>query len=131
MSESAKILLVDDDENLVEAMKLTLESNDYRVVVAYNGEEGLKKAKEEKPDLIVLDIMMDKKHGFDVCAELNKDPEFSRTPIIILTGVGQHMHKAEWTRQQGLTLESSDFIEKPIDPADLVKRVKELLAINR
>ncbi|MEW6202395.1 MAG: response regulator, partial [bacterium] len=88
MANTKKILVVDDDENLVEAVKATLLSKNYAVVTAYDGEEGIRKVKEEKPDLIILDIMMDKKHGYDVCAELKRDPQFSSIPIIILTGVG-------------------------------------------
>lgn len=128
MSAGKKILLVDDDENLVEAMKVTLLSQNYQVITAYDGEEGIKKVKEEKPDLIILDVMMDKKHGFDVCAELKRDPEFSAIPIIMLTGVGEHLHKKEWSHQQGFTLDAEDFIEKPIKPSALLGRIKELLS---
>jgi DNA-binding response OmpR family regulator len=127
MNEGKKILVVDDDENLVEAMKVTLLSKNYRVITAYDGEEGVRKAREEKPDLIILDIMMDKKHGYDVCAELKRDPEFSSIPIIILTGVGQHLHEPQWSHRQGLTLDSEDFIEKPIKPSELLNRIEELL----
>lgn len=127
MSEGKKILLVDDDENLVEAMKVTLLSQEYQVITAYDGEEGIKKVKEEKPDLIILDVMMDKKHGFDVCAELKRDPELSSIPIIMLTGVGEHLHEKEWSHQQGLTLDAEDFIEKPIKPTELLGRIEELL----
>ena len=127
MSGSKKVLLVDDDVNLVEAIKLTLESGGYNVVAAYDGEAGLIKAKEASPDLIILDVMMDKKHGYQVCAELNKDPQFKNTPIIMLTGVGQHLNEPQWTHSQGLTLEADDFLEKPIKPLDLLGRVNEIL----
>ncbi|MEW5947482.1 MAG: response regulator [bacterium] len=126
--EGKKILLVDDDENLVEAMKVTLLSQNYEVITAFDGEDGVKKVKEEKPDLIILDIMMDKKHGYDVCAELKRDPVFSSIPVIILTGVGEHLHEKEWSHHQGLTLDAEDFIEKPIKPTELLGRIKELLS---
>ena len=111
MSPDKTILIVDDDVNLVEAIKVTLENSAYKVATAFDGEEGVKVAKEVHPDLIILDIMMDKKHGYDVCSELNQDPAFKTTPIIILTGVGRHMKEPEWSHQQGLTLVSDDFIE--------------------
>lgn len=122
-----KILLVDDDVNLVEAMKVTLQSRNYIVVTAHNGEDGLVMARTENPDLIILDIMMDKKHGYEVCGEIKKSPKLSAIPVIILTGVGQHLHESKWTHQQGLTLESDDFIEKPIKPTELLGRIEQLL----
>ncbi|MFH1438489.1 MAG: response regulator [Pseudomonadota bacterium] len=127
MNGAKKILIVDDDRNLVEAIKVTLLSRDYNVFTAYDGEEGIKKAKEIRPDLIILDVMMDKKHGYDVCSELKKNPEFSSIPVMMLTGVGQHLHESQWTHWQGLTLEAEDFIEKPIEPRELLKRIEEFL----
>ena len=127
MNASKKILLVDDDENLIEAMRATLLSKDYNVVVAYDGEEGLAKARQEKPDLIILDIMMGKKHGYATCAELKNDPVCAGIPVVILTGVGKHMREPEWTHDQGKNLMADDFIEKPVKPAELLKIVEDML----
>jgi CheY-like chemotaxis protein len=127
MNANKKILLVDDDENLVEAMRATLLSKDYNVVVAYNGEDGVAKAKLEKPDLIILDIMMDKKHGYAACAELKNDPVCADIPVIIISGVGEHLHESQWTHAQGRTLLAEDFVEKPVKPAELLKLVEQMI----
>lgn len=78
-----KILLVDDDPDFVEATKIVLESAPYQVEVAYNGREALAKVHEEKPDLIILDIIMPEQDGFKVCKVLKEDPELSKIPIKI------------------------------------------------
>ena len=79
MEKKAKILLVDDDTDFVEATKTVLESKNYEVIVANEGDEGLRKAKEQKPDLILLDIIMPVKDGFVAAEQLKKDPELART----------------------------------------------------
>jgi two-component system alkaline phosphatase synthesis response regulator PhoP len=127
MNASKKILLVDDDENLVEAMRATLLSKDYNVIVAYNGEDGVTMARQEVPDLIILDIMMGKKHGYAACAELKKDPVCAGIPVIILSGVGEHLNEPEWTHAQGRTLLAEDFVEKPVKPAELLKLVEQMI----
>ena len=125
-----KILVVDDDVNLVEAIKVTLESRDFVVVTANDGDAGVAAAKRERPDLIILDIMMDKKHGYAACAEINADPELKNTPVVILSGVGQHLNEPEWTHQQGFTLEADVFLEKPFKPTELLTRIEEILRLK-
>ena len=86
MAKKAKILIIDDDVDFVEATKIVLESKPYEVVVAHEGEEGLRKVVEEKPDLIILDVIMPIKDGFTVAEQLKKDPQLSKIPVIMLTG---------------------------------------------
>jgi len=89
MERKVKILLVDDDPDFVVATRVVLESNPYEVIVAYDGDEGLKKAREERPDLIILDVIMPMKDGFMVCQQLKKDPQLSSIPVLMLTAFSE------------------------------------------
>jgi two-component system alkaline phosphatase synthesis response regulator PhoP len=122
-----KILIVDDDPDLVEAVTMILESKDYDVIAAYGGIEGLEKAKTEKPDLIVLDVMMPDKDGYAVCKELKADPKCNEIPILLLTAVVSKIPTTRYTQQMGLETEADDYIDKPVEPAELVKRIEVLL----
>jgi two-component system alkaline phosphatase synthesis response regulator PhoP len=122
-----KILIVDDDPDLVEAVTMILESKDYDVIAAYGGIEGLEKAKAEDPDLIVLDVMMPDKDGYAVCKELKADPKYSKIPILLLTAVVSKISTTRYTQQMGLETEADDYIDKPVEPAELVRRIEVLL----
>jgi two-component system alkaline phosphatase synthesis response regulator PhoP len=123
-----KILIVDDDPDLVEAVTMILESKKYDVAAAYGGIEGLQKAKTEKPDLIVLDVMMPDKDGYAVCKELKANPALSRIPVLLLTAVVSKIATTRYTQQGGLETEADDYIDKPVEPEVLVKRIEALLA---
>ena len=125
----AKILIVDDDPDILVAIGAVLEARDYQVVTARDGEEGLAKLKEERPDLMILDLLMPQKDGFAVCKEL-KDPrwsEYRNIPILILTSVREEVSRRRYELETGLSLDVDDYAEKPIDPFVLVKRVTNLL----
>jgi two-component system alkaline phosphatase synthesis response regulator PhoP len=123
-----KILIVDDDPDLVEAVTMILESKNYDVAAAYGGIEGLQKAKTGNPDLIVLDVMMPDKDGYAVCKELKADPKLSQIPILLLTAVVSKIATTRYTQQMGLETEADDYIDKPVEPEVLVKRIETLLA---
>lgn len=127
MQSKAKILLVDDDKDFVEATKLVLESKPYEVVVAYNGDEGLAKARKEKPDLIILDIIMPVKDGFSAAEQLKKDAELKNIPIIMLTSFSEKRGETSLSVSQGLTLEAEDYVDKPVSPHELLEKVERLL----
>ena len=127
MKEKAKILLVDDDEDFVEATKLVLESKPYEVVAAYDGDEGLAKARQERPDLIILDIIMPVKDGFNAAEQLKKDPKLCDIPVLMLTSFSQKVGETSLSVSQGLTLDTEDYLDKPVSPHDLLKRVEKLL----
>jgi len=127
MKEKAKILIVDDDQDFVEATKLVLESKPYEVVTASNGSEGLAKANQEKPDLIILDIIMPVKDGFSTAEEFNKDPELEKIPIIMLTSFAEKVGETNLSLSQGLTLDAEDYVNKPVSPEELLSRVERLL----
>jgi two-component system alkaline phosphatase synthesis response regulator PhoP len=123
-----KILIIDDDPDLVRAVAMILESKSYNVSAAYGGVEGIEKAKKEKPDLIVLDVMMPDKDGYTVCRELKANPELSRIPVLLLTAVVSHIPTTSFTQQMGLETEADDYMDKPVEPPELVKRVEALLS---
>ena len=127
MERKAKILLIDDDSDFVAVTKLVLESKPYQVITAFNGDEGLKKAREERPDLIILDIIMPLKDGFMVCEQLKRDPELGKIPVLMLTAFSEKVGGTTLALSQGLSLEAEDFIDKPVSPAELLIRVERLL----
>jgi DNA-binding response OmpR family regulator len=124
----AKILVVDDDPDLVESVTMILESKNHEVIQAYGGIEGLEKAKAEKPDAIILDVMMPDKDGYEVCKELKADPDYSEIPILLLTAVVSQIPSSTYTSRMGMETEADDYIDKPVEPGELVKLVERLLA---
>lgn len=116
-----KILLVDDEKDIIEFLKYNLEKEDYQVIVGYDGEEALEKL-SENPDLIILDIMMPKLDGFETYKKIREQKEFENTPIIFLTAKA-----GENNEIKGLELGASDYIQKPISPQKLIARVKSNL----
>ena len=127
MKSKAKILLIDDDMDFVEATKLVLESKPYEVITASDGSEGLTKARKEKPDLIILDIIMPVKDGFNAAEELKKDTELKRIPVIMLTSFSEKVGGTTLSVSQGLMLDTEDYIDKPVAPQELLRRVEKLL----
>jgi two-component system alkaline phosphatase synthesis response regulator PhoP len=123
----AKILVVDDEPDMVEMIKTALEGAAHQVVTAFNGQEGLNKARKEKPDAIVLDIMMPVKDGFVTCKEIKDDPALKNIPVLILTGVSEHFANTRFAKSMGLDLDAEDYIDKPIDPKLLLVRLDKLL----
>ncbi len=123
----AKILVVDDEPDMVEMIKAALEGAAHQVIAAYNGQEGIEKAKNEKPDAIILDIMMPVKDGFAACKELKRDPACRDIPVLILTGVSEHFADSRYAKSMGLELDAEDYIDKPIDPKVLLARLHTLI----
>ncbi len=127
MIKKPRILLIDDDLDFVEATKTVLESKPYEVIVAYDGDDGLRKAKEGNPDLIILDILMPVKDGFTTATQLKNDPKLSKIPILVLTSFAERGGESTVAVSGGLTLETEDYIDKPISPDELLSRVEKYL----
>lgn len=116
----AKILIIDDEPQMIQVLKVRLEAENYTVLSASNGEEGLEKVKSEKPDLILLDILMPKKDGYTFVRETKADDNLRNIPIIMLTG------KAEM--KDLFAIEGiKDYLLKPFDDMELIKKIKSLL----
>jgi len=124
-----KILLLDDDPDILEALTMILESQGYQVVTARDGVEGLANLKAEKPDLLILDLLMPKMDGFAVCKEL-QDPRWAKygdIPILILTSVREEASRRRYELETGLELDVDDYVEKPVSPDILLERVGRLI----
>ena len=124
-----KILIVDDDPDILDALIMILEAQGYQVVTARDGVEGLANLKAEKPNLLILDLLMPKMDGFAVCREL-QDPRWSKfkgTPILILTSVREEASRRRYELETGLEFDVDDYVEKPISPDVLLERVGKLL----
>jgi len=116
---AAKVLIVDDDSNICELLRLYLEKDGYETIVAYDGEQAIKKYEQVNPDLILLDIMLPKLDGWQVCREIRKK---SQVPIIMLTAKGETFDKI-----LGLELGADDYVSKPFDTKEVMARVKAVL----
>ena len=132
--EKPKILIIDDDPDLVESLRITLEANSYQVFSAGNGTEGLKMAKEVLPNLIILDVMMDSiTEGFQVSQQLrSRDPQseyraYSNIPILMLTAISEKMHMKFSPKDDKDYLPVDEFMEKPIRFEALLEKVKTLI----
>jgi two-component system alkaline phosphatase synthesis response regulator PhoP len=144
-----RVLVIDDDRNSVKYLSAVLSEHGYDPVAAYDGNEGLEKIVEATPDLIVLDVMMPKKTGFVLFAELKKDERYNEIPILMLTGVGgvledleDHMDEAfekpydklreslkkkiREMRDEGL-VRPDMFVDKPVDPDSFIAKVQQLI----
>ncbi len=118
----AKILVVDDEEHIVELLKYNLERNRYIVNVAYDGVEALERIKKERFDLILLDLMLPKIHGIDVCKKIKNNEETANIPIIMLTAKSSEMDKVT-----GLEIGADDYITKPFSIREVLARIKAVL----
>ena len=121
------VLIVDDDPDMVETLGMMLESKGYEVGKAYDGIEGDASIKSRYPDLLVLDVMMPRKDGYALCAELKKDKATRHIPIILLTAVGEAVQTTSYSHADGMSMEADDYIPKPVDTKTLVDAIERLL----
>jgi DNA-binding response OmpR family regulator len=121
----ADILVVDDEEDIVQVIQITLEARGHNIRVAYNGKQCLSQVKKKVPDLIVLDVMMPKMNGMQVVDTLRNSSKWNTIPIIMLTAATQYARKPDdyWQKKVGV----DDYISKPFEPVDLLERVKKVL----
>lgn len=125
----AKILIIDDDPDMVEAMKIVLESKNHWVMVARTGAEGIAKVRHDKPELVILDVMMETNDkGFDVAREIKRDPNYKNIPILMLTAL-KHKTGLDFKKEAGDEhwLPVDDYCDKPLKAAELISKVETLL----
>lgn len=120
--DATKILIVDDEPDILEFLKYNLQKEGFQVIVASDGEEGIAVAERERPDLIILDIMMPKLDGVEVCRQLRARPEFDKTLIAFLTA-----REEDYSQIAALENGGDDYITKPIRPRVLISRIRALL----
>jgi twitching motility two-component system response regulator PilH len=119
------VLIIDDSPTEVHVFKSMLLNNDIEVSVAKNGEEGIEKAIETKPDCILMDVVMPGKNGFQATRDLSRNPETSTIPVIIITTKDQETDKI-WGMRQG----AKDYIVKPADERDLIERINKVMGFD-
>jgi two-component system alkaline phosphatase synthesis response regulator PhoP len=117
-----KILVVDDEIYIVHILDFSLGMEGYEVVTALDGEQALEKMKAEQPDLIVLDIMMPKLDGYEVCKTIKGNPDTAHIPVILLSAKGRNVDQ-----KMGFDVGADDYITKPFSPRKLVERINQLL----
>ncbi|MBU0502271.1 MAG: response regulator [bacterium] len=117
-----KILIIDDEPDMVEMISMRLKAFNYETISAGNGEEGIKIANQQKPDLILLDLMMPVMDGYETCKQLKEDDKTKKIPIIILTAVG----KAD-SVSRSMEIGAVDYISKPFEPKTLMEKIRKVL----
>ncbi|MFN2353562.1 MAG: PleD family two-component system response regulator [Desulfopila sp.] len=127
MSEKKDILIVDDDPDFVEAVKLIVEKGGYDVRVAYDGQEGIEMANEKTPDLIVLDVMMPVMNGHEACTKIKSEEKTAEVPIILLTAVADRVTTSTYTHRDMLESEADDYMPKPVEPRELLELIQSWL----
>lgn len=127
MSDPKLILVVDDDTDLVEALAMKLESENFAVAKAYDGIEGFDKIKEQRPALVILDVMMPRKDGYQLCDELKNDDNYKDIPVVLLTAVADAVNSTNYTHMGGKTTLADDYVPKPIDLDKLMEIVRDNL----
>jgi two-component system, OmpR family, alkaline phosphatase synthesis response regulator PhoP len=121
-TEPANILIADDDPNIVLSLEFLMRQAGYRVRVVQDGEAVLRAVAEEPPDLLLLDVMMPHRSGYDVCQTIRADPALNRVRIVMLTAKGRDVE-----RTKGLALGADDYITKPFSTREVVARIREIL----
>ncbi|HSQ60245.1 MAG TPA: response regulator [Acidobacteriota bacterium] len=117
-----RILVVDDEIYIVHILDFSLGMEGYEVLTALDGEQALERVRSEKPDLVVLDIMMPKLDGYEVCRAIKSDPATRNTPVILLSAKGRNVDQ-----KMGFDVGADDYITKPFSPRKLVERINSLL----
>lgn len=118
-----KIIVIDDESNVAEIIKANLPSEKYGCITALDGDEGLRKVESEKPDLVILDLLMPKTSGYEVCSELKTNPKTAKIPVILLTKKKEHRDRYIGT----IFLKADEYISKPFDVPDLLKKIEKLI----
>lgn len=127
MAPKPKIMVVEDSLDEAKLIQMDLEGEGYEVVCASNGEEALEMVAPEKPDLIVLDVMMPKMDGFTFCSKLRSSPENKDIPVVLLTGVAEHIHDTKYPLDGVVRADVEEYLEKPVRPEELLKTISNLL----
>ena len=125
MSQKPVLLVIDDELGILDTLRILLKGEGYEVITALDGEQGLEKAREEKPDLVVLDIMMPKLDGYETCRMLKSDERTRNIPVILLSAKGRNIDQ-----KVGFEVGADDYIVKPFSPRKLVERINTILGQN-
>ncbi len=117
-----KVLIIEDEKNIADAQRLIL-GDDFNVSVAYDGESGMQKLREQKPDLVVLDLMLPNRGGYDVCFSMRQDPGLKDMKVLMVTALTQPVDK-----DKGVMVGADEYLTKPFEPEQLLSAVRKLLS---
>ena len=124
--QKKKVLLVDDDRDIVDAIAFVLKQAGYDVEVAYDGQQGLEKVAANKPNIIVLDVMMPVLNGYETCKKLKASQETRDIPVIMLTAVASMVTSTQFSHRDMMESDAEDYMPKPVDPKLLMERIEKL-----
>ncbi len=131
MSRQAKVLVIDDDQDMVAALEVLLETEDFQVLSATNADEGIDLARRERPDVVVLDLLLTPRSGIEVYQELRREPALQGTKVLFLSALKQKIHRDRFSPELEACWEAEDFLDKPVEPETLVERIRQLVAERR
>ena len=124
--KKGKVLVVDDEVNITQILEFSIGAEGFEVITAQNGEEAIERARRERPDLIILDIMMPKIDGYEACRILKANPLTKNIPVLLLTAKGRDID-----RRLGYEVGATDYIVKPFSPNKLIERIHRLLSCTK
>ena len=127
MDKQPYILITDDDPDILENLMTILGSQPYRLATARDGKQCLALIKQERPDLLILDLLMPRLDGWGVIRELRGDPQYADLPIMVLTTVIEDASRRRYELEVGMAMDVQDYVQKPAKPAELIQRVEKLL----
>jgi two-component system alkaline phosphatase synthesis response regulator PhoP len=127
MSQKAKILVVEDNIDEIKLIKMALEPEGYEVITALNGEEAKGKIGATPPDFVVLDVMMPEMDGFAFCSWLRSQDEYKDLPVVLLTGVAEHIYETKYPLKGVMQADADEYLEKPLKPEVLLETISRLM----
>ena len=130
MSHPPYILIVDDDPDILDNIITVLETQPYRLATARDGKKCMAMIKEEIPDLLILDLLMPRMDGWGVIREMRSEPQYMEVPIMVLTTVIEDASRRRYELETGLAMDVQEYIQKPVAPSDLIRRVERLLGLR-
>lgn len=128
MDKQPYILIVDDDPDILEGITMILESQPYRLATARDGMKCMEMIREQKPDLLILDLLMPRMDGWGVIREMRSEPGYAEVPILVLTTVVEDASRRRYELETGMAMDVQDYVQKPARPDDLLDRVAKMLA---
>jgi CheY-like chemotaxis protein len=127
MPSKAKIMVVEDNIDETKLIKMALEPEGYEVVTAMNGREAKEKIGDAKPNFVILDVMMPEMDGFHFCSWLRSNEDYKDIPVVLLTGVGEHIYDSKYPLKGVMEADADEYLEKPVKPEVLLETISKLI----
>jgi CheY-like chemotaxis protein len=131
MNEQPYILVVDDDPDILDNIITVLETQPYRLATARDGKKCMEMVGDDVPDLLILDLLMPRMDGWGVIREMRSEPRYAGVPIMVLTTVVEDASRRRYELETGMAMDVQQYIQKPVMPAELIRRVESMLKVNR